>query len=310
MERRERIITYCLLGFLLTSLSGLQFIHGNFSIIPGPSYPVKEKPSITIITPDNGTATGKETDVCFNIAMPQSWIFEGKPWGAILGVTYTLNGKEIYWNYTKYGYTSNSANQNATSINYTKNCKLIVGTNRLTIYVSAITRYYGPFSGKWAPIYDYDVSNSENFTFEVNTLDITNLSLENRTYTNSILPLTFCINGTSSWISYSLDNQANQTIAGNSTLTGLGEGDHSLVVYANDTFGNMGKSDTVYFNIELPTPTPSPIPSPTMVITPTLEPTSTIISNDNFGITYLIPILAVIIIAIVGLAIVFRKRRK
>jgi hypothetical protein len=44
------------------------------------------------------------------------------------------------------------------------------------------------------------------------------------------------------------------TIAGNTTLTGLSYGSHKLTVYATDTAGNTGASETVYFRIE-PFPT-------------------------------------------------------
>ena len=39
---------------------------------------------------------------------------------------------------------------------------------------------------------------------------------------------------------YSRDGQANVTIAGNMTLSDLSEGPRSIIVYANDTAGNMG----------------------------------------------------------------------
>ena len=32
-------------------------------------------------------------------------------------------------------------------------------------------------------------------------------------------------------------------------MTGLSDGSHGIVVYANDTLGNMGKSDTVFFTV-------------------------------------------------------------
>jgi PKD repeat protein len=51
---------------------------------------------------------------------------------------------------------------------------------------------------------------------------------------------------------YSLDGQVNTTITGNTTLTSLSEATHNVVVYANDTSGNMGKSNMVSFNIQLP----------------------------------------------------------
>ena len=81
---------------------------------------------------------------------------------------------------------------------------------------------------------------------------MTLLSPENKTYTTTSIPLTFTPNETTSWIGYSLDNQANVTITGNTTLTGLSEGTHSITVYANDTSGNMGASEIVYFTVSLP----------------------------------------------------------
>ena len=78
---------------------------------------------------------------------------------------------------------------------------------------------------------------------------ITIFSPENTIYTTSLVPLTFTVNEATSWIGYSLDNQANVTITGNTTLTGLALGPHSIVLYANDTSGNMGSSQIVYFTV-------------------------------------------------------------
>lgn len=53
------------------------------------------------------------------------------------------------------------------------------------------------------------------------------------------------------WIGYSLDGEANVTITGNTTLTNVSYGIHSIRVYTNDTSGNMGSSDIVYFTVML-----------------------------------------------------------
>jgi len=53
---------------------------------------------------------------------------------------------------------------------------------------------------------------------------------------------------------YSLDGQLNVTITENTTLPGLPDGPHSLIVYANDTAGNMGSSDIVYFTVDTTPP--------------------------------------------------------
>ena len=79
---------------------------------------------------------------------------------------------------------------------------------------------------------------------------ITVVSPENKTYSTSNIPLTFTINESVAWIGYSLDNQMNETISGNITLPTLLDGAHHIVVYANDTYGNMGESAIVYFVVD------------------------------------------------------------
>jgi len=117
--------------------------------------------------------------------------------------------------------------------------ELSEGAHRITVYLENI--------------------DSQTVYFSILLLDktppnISNLSVENKTYTSTDIPLDFNINETASQISYSLDNLANVTINGNTTLTGLVESPHSLTVYANDTAGNMGATETIYFNIEVPKP--------------------------------------------------------
>jgi hypothetical protein len=73
------------------------------------------------------------------------------------------------------------------------------------------------------------------------------LSPENKTFAVNHVPLIFTINESASWICYSLDDQPNVTIAQNTTLTGLLDATHKIIVYANDTFGNLGASEMVYF---------------------------------------------------------------
>jgi parallel beta-helix repeat protein len=82
----------------------------------------------------------------------------------------------------------------------------------------------------------------------------------NQTFRESNVPLVFSVNIFSSnkalnWTGYSLDGQENVTINGNTTLIGLSSGQHSIIVYANDTFGNMGASESVSFTIAQPFPT-------------------------------------------------------
>lgn len=93
------------------------------------------------------------------------------------------------------------------------------------------------------------------FTKDTISPTISILSPQNTTYDVTEVPLTFAVSETTSWISYSLDGQANITITGNITLTGLPYGSHTLTVYITDKAGNNEISETIYFIIAEPFPT-------------------------------------------------------
>jgi hypothetical protein len=97
---------------------------------------------------------------------------------------------------------------------------------------------------------------------DVKSLIVSVVSPANKTYDSSNVSLTVTVNEPVVWISYSLDGEDNITITGNTTLTELTNGLHSLVVYAYNTLGNMGASETVVFTIAKPETFPT-----TLVIT-------------------------------------------
>jgi PKD repeat protein len=74
-------------------------------------------------------------------------------------------------------------------------------------------------------------------------------SPQNTTYDTEPLPLIFTINERTTRICYSLNGLENMTIDGNTTLTGLANGQYRIVVYATDNSGNTGSSEQVYFTI-------------------------------------------------------------
>jgi hypothetical protein len=71
--------------------------------------------------------------------------------------------------------------------------------------------------------------------------------INNTSYYKTYIPLNFTINKPTSWIGYSLNNTKNKTISGPINLTGLADKWNNVTVFANDSSGNMGKSETVYF---------------------------------------------------------------
>jgi nitrous oxidase accessory protein len=81
------------------------------------------------------------------------------------------------------------------------------------------------------------------------------ISPKNTTYSIANVTIVFIIDKQVSWLGYSLDGQDNVTISENTTITDLPNGLHNITVYAKDTYGNMGASETVSFTVEVPFPT-------------------------------------------------------
>lgn len=83
---------------------------------------------------------------------------------------------------------------------------------------------------------------------------ITVRSPERKTYAENCVLLTFTTSEQTSWIGYCLDEQSNVTITTNTTIASLAEGVHALVLYGNDSLGNMGFSETILFTIDTVSP--------------------------------------------------------
>ncbi len=77
-------------------------------------------------------------------------------------------------------------------------------------------------------------------------------SPENKTYQE--VSLTFSVNRGVEWMGYSLDGRANVTITSGTRLFGLSQGEHFVTIFANDSAGNMGVSNTVHFSVDTRAP--------------------------------------------------------
>jgi hypothetical protein len=121
----------------------------------------------------------------------------------------------------------------------------------------------------------------------------------NEKYPAYNVPLNFTVNKSFLQVSYSLDGQANVTHAKNTTLTGLSEGSHTLTLYATDTAGNTGQSETIRFTIAQETQPQQP------------EPSQTAPQSESFPTTLVAAIAVVILAAVsVSLLVYFRKRKR
>ncbi|MGZ4851382.1 MAG: hypothetical protein ACXV2C_08395 [Candidatus Bathyarchaeia archaeon] len=88
-----------------------------------------------------------------------------------------------------------------------------------------------------------------NFAVDAFPINVTVTSIQNTTYNNNDVPLSFTVGKAVSWTAYSLDGQANLTLPQNITLTGLSYGTHTLTVYARDPIGLVEASDTIQFTV-------------------------------------------------------------
>lgn len=159
--------------------------------------------------------------------------------------TYVYNNEGIYIPYDENAITEFSYDMELTGVPE--------GKHIITFYAVEWGAY---IDGLFVHMFSLNGSSSVSFTVDVSP-SVSVLSLVNKTYDVSEVPLEFTVNEPYSRVSYSLDGQDNVTISGNTTLTGLSNGEHNVTVYATDEAGNTGASETIHFNVEVPEPFPT-----------------------------------------------------
>jgi hypothetical protein len=279
-------------------------------------------PSLLIESPQNNTVyCGKNVNFRFSGSIGES---NTSDFRILYSVYYQADWQENKtYIYKYYGYLGETLEVNPqANLTTAGNPAILIGfsyeTNLTEIPEGAhnITTYAyerGSYvQGLYAHTFYINSSSTLFFIIDRSIPKITNLSVENKTYTSTEISLSFNVNKANIQFSYCIDNQPNATILGNATLTGLSKGSHCLIVYANDTAGNTGKSDTVFFTVNTePSPTSaiSSSSSPTQQPTLELSPTANNIQAENF--TPIIIILALVAIAVaVGILVYFKKIKK
>jgi len=156
--------------------------------------------------------------------------------------------------------------------------ELSEGGHNLTVWVRAEQNYLSFDNPIW-------VAFSDTITFNIDATapKVSVLSPRDSLYNISDVQLNFIVSEPFSKVTYSLDGQENVSISRNTTLTGLPNGDHNVTVYATDQFGNAGASETIYFTVEVQEPFPT---------------TLVIVSLTSMAV------------AIVGLLVYFKKRKR
>ena len=225
-------------------------------LFPFPKDPVTTPPSIFVYSPvQNETYNSTQVTLNFTVIKPDSWFSNGNffgdyVFGNITSVYYSVDGSERQ-NIPMHDVDSLiNPNPPAQTLSFSTTLNLTAGMHSIKVGVEADSYYFAQTLNLGSVVVE---GNSAPVNFAV-TLppEPVIVAPESITYNKSSVPLAFTLGASvTSWVGYSLDGKDNVTIDGNTTLTGLSNGAHNVTVYANDTFGNVGSSQTITFTIAL-----------------------------------------------------------
>ena len=243
-----------------------------------PAQPVTSKPTINMQSPlNNQVLNSNNIWLNFSIIKPSDW-FQYSATGE------DENGNHPYYilgKFTSLNYTTDDGQPHSLSINETDatllpfpqrlfqfNTRLDLGSGVHIIQVSYEADCYyttrvtytaenrtslnppGIYPDKFSSVKMHGATDPVNFTIAPLIVDP-----QNAGYNTSSVPLTLIVDNSRSWVGYSLDGLNNVTVLGNTTLTGLSNGAHTITVYTNDSFGKLFSSQIVTFTVNTPTPT-------------------------------------------------------
>jgi len=259
------LLVSALAGTLFANLAEANPMNKNVGVVDPDAE--TEPPTITILSPQNG-ATYDVNNVNFSciVSVGESKtayktdiavVYFEEDW--LPNITYAFEYR------TPDPFTLGGKHDFPPTFTYNLNLTEIPdGKHNITIHARELGYYLFNAHLFWYDSFSIDVSSSISFTI-AGLPSISILSLENKTYNTSDIPLNFTVNEPVSKISYVLDGLENVTIDGNTTLTRLSDGKHNVTVYATDEAGNTGISETMYFNVDTPEPFPTALVTASVV---------------------------------------------
>jgi hypothetical protein len=103
------------------------------------------------------------------------------------------------------------------------------------------------------PLYGCLLNKTLSVDFFVRTNPIIMFpSRQNATFKTSSVPLNFTVDHSVTEMAYIIDGQDSVSIDGNTTLTGLSNGQHNVTVYATDSLGKTDVSAMQFFYVDAP----------------------------------------------------------
>jgi hypothetical protein len=230
-------VIWLLLTSLVVAAPVVEVARANFIT----THPVTDPPVILVFSPTNKTYYAKEVLLNFNATLPHPNQQD------LSQVSYSLDNQTQNIPPTGDTYNDHYNNWSITLDGLSE------GTHVLQVTAKCKCSYIPHLPGPRQIQTFWGYSDVVTFTI-VFPPEISILSIENRTYQTNTLKLDFMVSKPVSSIAYSLDNNSNVSIDGNTTLTGLPDGAHSILVYANGTDGNAS-SPLVNFAIDATAPT-------------------------------------------------------
>jgi hypothetical protein len=275
-------VASCLILLSLFVFGTLVSVDANFILFYYlPAKPVTTPLIIDIQSPNqNAVLNSNLTFLNFTVTKPASWFNNQSEdeyvpingYSNNMPVVYMSLGRVRSWYYELDGVKSqNNSIEDLDGdslvpeqiFNFSTKLPAADGSHNLTIVVQSQTYYRDLGSRIGDDVYHKDlISYSEPINFTVDQILPTvsfNQSYQNTTIIDSKATFGLVFNKPASQIIYSLDNQVNQTIDGNSNISinNLSNGVHNLTVYAVDKYGVVSEPNNIFFNVKVPTPFPT-----------------------------------------------------
>jgi hypothetical protein len=231
--------------------SFIQLVQANPVIPAHISTPADTSPPAILVfsLQNNSAIASSDVPLVFNVS-----VIESKNTNGISSVCYKVDWQEG----ETYVYSQNYSDRNRPVLKEFSCARLLTGIpegkHNVSIHVIAGGGYYE--AGYNYYFYNFG-SSLVNFVIDTTVPIVSHLSLENKTYGTSTVPLNFTVNEPASQFSYILDGQEIK-INGNTTLADLSDGLHNSTIHARDMAGNIGASETVTFTVAQPKQEPFP----------------------------------------------------
>ena len=225
------------------------------------AYLFPDPPIITIYSPlENHSYTSTDVVLSFSVTKPAEWLDSGK----IDLVAYFIDTNIYHFDTRKENVVEvqdpSDAENSIPSFIFSFDLKgLEDGSHTMEVFAEGYVNGTDTSISKVISFITYTPGKEPPEPLvDVTAPVISGLSIKNKTYSQNDLSLSCVVDESTSWKGCSLDGLANVTFMTSNYFSNIASGSHFLTVYANDTSGNMGASETVYFTIEVP---PEPFPT-------------------------------------------------